>query len=80
MTSPLPGVDTSPSVRQTYHLMVVCHCSAVSDHEIRAAVAAGALDADGLARHCDAGTRCGGCLPVVEAILGEVAVAFSVAA
>lgn len=67
-------------VRQTYQPMVVCHCNVVSDHEIRAAVAAGALDADGLAAHCDAGTRCGGCVPVVEAILAEVAVAISVAA
>lgn len=60
--------------------MVVCHCNVVSDHEIRAAVAAGALDADGLAMHCNAGTRCGGCLPVVEAILTEVSVSIVVAA
>ncbi len=67
-------------VRQTYHLMVVCHCNVVSDREIRAAVAAGAVDADALAEHCRAGTRCGGCVPVVEAILAEVAVSVSVAA
>lgn len=60
--------------------MVVCHCNAVSDREIRSAVAAGAMDADDLARHCSAGTRCGGCIPVVEAILSETAVAISFAA
>jgi bacterioferritin-associated ferredoxin len=60
--------------------MVVCHCYAVSDAEIRSAVAAGAIDADGLAAACPAGTRCGGCRPVVEAIVSEVAVAVTVAA
>lgn len=60
--------------------MVVCHCNAVSDNEIRSAVAAGAMDADDLARHCGAGARCGGCAPVVQAILSETAVTISVAA
>lgn len=67
-------------VRQTYQLMVVCHCNAVSDREIRSAVASGALDAEGIATRCKAGTRCGNCIPVVEAILSEVAVTISVAA
>jgi bacterioferritin-associated ferredoxin len=51
--------------------MVVCHCNVVSDREIRAQVAAGALDADDIAERCRAGARCGGCKPVVEAILAE---------
>ena len=66
-------------VRQTYQLMVVCHCNAVSDHEIRAAVAAGACDAEGLAASCNAGTRCGGCRPVVDAILSETTVTIATA-
>ena len=49
--------------------MVVCHCNAVNDRAIRAEIAAGALDADELADRCGAGTRCGSCRPVVEAIL-----------
>ena len=60
--------------------MVVCHCNAVSDREIRSAVAAGAMDADDIAARCSAGNRCGSCVPVVQAILSEVAVTISVAA
>jgi len=51
--------------------MVVCHCNAVNDREIRAEILAGALDAEGVAERCDAGTRCGSCRPVVEALLAE---------
>lgn len=54
--------------------MVVCHCNAVNDLSIRAEILAGALDADDLAARCDAGTRCGGCRPVVEALLAEAGV------
>lgn len=60
--------------------MVVCHCNAVSDREIRSAVASGAMDADDVALHCNAGSRCGNCVPVVQAILAEVAVTIAVAA
>jgi bacterioferritin-associated ferredoxin len=55
--------------------MVVCHCNAVSDREIRAQVRAGALDAADIAARCRAGTRCGGCVPVVESLLAEAGVA-----
>lgn len=51
--------------------MVVCHCSIVTDREIREQVRAGALSADDIAARCDAGARCGGCRPVVEALLAE---------
>ncbi|MEO6629400.1 MAG: (2Fe-2S)-binding protein [Aquihabitans sp.] len=54
--------------------MVVCHCNVVSDRESRSAIAAGALDAAGLAARCGAGSRCGGCQPMVEAILHEASV------
>lgn len=49
--------------------MVVCHCNAVNDRVIRAEIEAGVLDADELADRCGAGTRCGSCRPVLEAIL-----------
>ncbi len=55
--------------------MVVCHCVVVSDREVRAQVLAGALDAEDIAARCGAGTMCGGCVPVVEALLAEQAVA-----
>ncbi len=54
--------------------MVVCHCNVVSDREIRAQIRSGALDAEDLAARCGAGTRCGGCLPVVDALLAEAGV------
>jgi bacterioferritin-associated ferredoxin len=52
--------------------MVICHCLAVNDRAIRAEIAAGALDPDDLAARCGAGTRCGSCRPVLEAILATV--------
>lgn len=53
--------------------MVVCHCHAINDRRIREEVASGALDAAALAERCGAGTRCGSCVPVVEAILAAAA-------
>jgi bacterioferritin-associated ferredoxin len=52
--------------------MVICHCHAVNDKAIRAEIEAGALDADTLADRCGAGSRCGSCRPVLEAILATV--------
>ena len=51
--------------------MVVCHCNAVSDREIREQVRAGALDANDIAARCAAGARCGGCVEVVESLVAE---------
>ena len=51
--------------------MVVCHCNAVSDRSIRAEILSGALDVDDVAERCQAGNRCGGCRPIVEALLHE---------
>jgi bacterioferritin-associated ferredoxin len=49
--------------------MVICHCFTVNDRAIRAEIEAGALDADELAARCGAGTKCGSCVPVLEAFL-----------
>lgn len=57
--------------------MVVCHCMVVSDHEVRAQVLAGAMDAEGLAAVCGAGTRCGGCKDAIDALLQETTVSIS---
>ncbi|MBW3575639.1 MAG: (2Fe-2S)-binding protein [Actinobacteria bacterium] len=52
--------------------MVVCHCRAVSDSGIRHAVERGAADVESVARHCGAGSVCGGCRPAIALLLGVV--------
>ena len=54
--------------------MVVCHCWAVNDKAIVAEILSGAIDAETLAERCGAGSRCGGCRPVVEELLAQHAV------
>jgi bacterioferritin-associated ferredoxin len=49
--------------------MVVCHCKAVSDCEVRRAVRAGASHRAEVTRACGAGAVCGGCHPVIEEIV-----------
>jgi bacterioferritin-associated ferredoxin len=49
--------------------MVVCHCRAVSDRVVKAAVAAGDRTVDDLAVSCGAGTDCGGCHRALAALL-----------
>jgi bacterioferritin-associated ferredoxin len=51
--------------------MFVCHCEAVSDRTVRAAIAEGNQSLDDLARSCGAGSRCGGCHPVLAELLGS---------
>jgi bacterioferritin-associated ferredoxin len=65
--------------------VLVCHCHAINDRVIRAEILAGAIDADEVAERCGAGSRCGGCLPAIEALVARttrvpVAVAVAVAA
>lgn len=55
--------------------MLVCHCAVVSDRTIRAAIADGAMDVEGVAQRCGAGVTCGGCHPGIEALLAEAAFA-----
>ena len=51
--------------------MLICHCRAVNDRAIRAAIAAGARGTAELARGCGAGSRCGGCIPALLQLLEE---------
>jgi bacterioferritin-associated ferredoxin len=55
--------------------LYVCHCRVVSDHTIRATIAAGARDVDGVTARCGAGGACGGCRPAIEDLLAEAAAA-----
>ncbi len=50
-------------------LVIVCHCSEVTDRHILSEAALGAADPDELGERCGAGARCGGCLPLIEEIL-----------
>jgi bacterioferritin-associated ferredoxin len=51
--------------------MIVCHCHAVSDREIRSAIDQGVRDLDELGDACQAGTRCGGCRPGICELLDQ---------
>lgn len=51
--------------------MWVCLCKGVTDRQIRAAIAAGACSLHEIATRCQAGTRCGGCLPEVCRLLDD---------
>lgn len=50
--------------------MYVCHCRAVTDGAVRNAIDAGAATVPDIARHCGAGTGCGGCWPLLKELLG----------
>ncbi len=51
--------------------MLVCHCRAVTDRQIDAAVSAGAADTRSVLRATHAGTGCGGCLRSLRAIIED---------
>jgi bacterioferritin-associated ferredoxin len=51
--------------------VLVCHCQVVYERDVRAAIDAGARDEFDVADACGAGAACGGCLPVVSALLDE---------
>jgi bacterioferritin-associated ferredoxin len=57
--------------------MVVCHCEVVSDRDVRDAIAGGAADLDSITDRCGAAGHCGGCVPAVEDLLAEAALASS---
>ncbi|WP_036173248.1 nitrite reductase large subunit NirB [Massilia sp. 9096] len=60
---PSIGVDALPASAQ------VCSCNAVSKGTIQAAVAEGACDIGALKSCTNAGTSCGGCVPLVTQIM-----------
>jgi len=50
--------------------MLVCHCHALTDRDIRRAVrTTGACSVDEVGDHCGAATGCGGCYEVVAEIV-----------
>jgi nitrite reductase (NADH) large subunit len=52
--------------------LLVCHCKAVHEAAVRAAILAGARDEFDIAERCaGAGTDCGGCVPTLTGLLDE---------
>ncbi len=51
--------------------MLVCHCHGVSDRKVREALAKGACTRFQVMRACRAGSRCGGCHPLIEQLIAE---------
>jgi bacterioferritin-associated ferredoxin len=60
--------------------MIVCHCKAVNDRAIREVIERGARTPREVALACQAGRKCGGCIPVVRALLASKAGALETAA
>lgn len=60
--------------------MIVCHCHAVRAEEIRTEVRLGAATIEVVGARCGAGTRCGGCVPAVEAVVADEGLRMSSAA
>ena len=48
---------------------VVCHCKAVSDRTVDAAIASGATTVPEITDRCTAGGGCGGCHRLLESLL-----------
>jgi bacterioferritin-associated ferredoxin len=51
--------------------VLVCHCKAVYDRTIRQVVESGARTCRQVDRACAAGGSCGGCQPLIRAIIAD---------
>lgn len=49
--------------------MIVCHCNAVTDHEIKRLVREGCKTVNDVVQCCGASASCGGCKELVERIV-----------
>jgi bacterioferritin-associated ferredoxin len=52
----------------------VCHCNAVTDRTVDAAIASGAATVPEITERCTAGGGCGGCHRLLETLLAATAV------
>ena len=52
-------------------MAIVCHCEAVRERTIQRAIRHGATTLEDVQDACCAATRCGGCEPVVRAMLAD---------
>ena len=53
--------------------ILLCQCSSIFEHEVRACIRKGARTVDEVAEACDAGTGCGSCRGTIETVLDEEA-------
>jgi bacterioferritin-associated ferredoxin len=60
----------SSSIREGLGRMYICICHAVTERELREAIAAGARTEEAVGVHCGAGTSCGTCLERIGDMLG----------
>ena len=51
--------------------MIVCHCNRVTASDIEAVCLGGASTAREVRLACGAGTRCGGCRPLVQMLVSK---------
>jgi bacterioferritin-associated ferredoxin len=56
--------------------VIVCHCRATSDREIRRAVRNGAVTLHEVSRSCGAASGCGGCAEAVHEVIASELGAF----
>ncbi len=52
-------------------MAIVCHCNAVRERTIEKAIRRGAATLEDIRDECGAAARCGGCAPVVRAMLAD---------
>lgn len=52
--------------------MLVCHCHRVNDTRVDQVLAAGANGLRGVVRATRAGTGCGGCIPMLRELCGQL--------
>jgi bacterioferritin-associated ferredoxin len=52
-------------------MAIVCHCNAVRERTIEKAIRRGATTLEDIQVECGAAARCGGCEPVVRAMLAD---------
>ena len=52
-------------------MAIVCHCNAVRERTIEKAIRRGAATLEDIRDECGAAARCGGCEPVVRAMLAD---------
>jgi bacterioferritin-associated ferredoxin len=58
-------------------MALLCSCHRVADHQIARHVESGAYSMEAVQDACKAGTRCGGCLQSVEALVERLTAAMA---